>query len=524
MRGKIFLLLFFGILLIGIVSAATYCCEKTTGSNPAFCQNVNDKTQCDSNYKILSTPCASTSFCASGTCVNQKEGTCMPSTQTVCTANGGFWSSKKKTELPQCQLGCCLMGDQAAFVTQVACNRMGVLYGIGTTYQSNVNDELTCLASANPQAKGACVYNKNYQTTCEMTTKKDCQDMATSSTAGNVSFHEGYLCSAQELETICGKTQKTICGNDGNVYFVDSCGNLANIYDSSKVNDENYWTKLQDPTCTSSNNPGNKNSASCGSCDYYSGSMCKEKKSGDNVDYGNNFCKSLDCVDYRGPYVGSSTGFATATNYPKHGETWCATDSKTGNSNSPGATDFKLTCYNGEVNTPEECQSGKRETVCIQNYTVTSAGSKFYTANCKANVWGDCFAQASQSDCEDINVRDCKWIASAGYNFTGSSLGLQNIGSSGMCVPNYAPGFSQTPSSDVTKNCAQASSTCFVKMEKPLIGDWRCTQNCSCLDSSWQSQMNGFCTQLGDCGNQKNYLGKDGYAPNQISIQTGSSG
>ncbi len=527
MRGKIFLLLFFGILLIGIVSAASYCCEKTTSG--AFCQNVNDQSQCDSNYKSLSTPCASTSFCAEGTCIDQQEGTCMPSTERACESNNGFWSPQPQSSLPQCKLGCCLMGDQAAFVTQVACNRMSVLYGIDSTYQPNVNDELTCLASANPQAKGACVYTKDYVTTCEMDTKKDCQTMAQNSALGNVSFHEGYLCSAQELGTVCGKTQNTICGDDGNVYFEDSCGNLANVYDSSKINDENYWTKIQSPTCD--DGKGNKNSPSCGVCDYYSGSMCQAKQSGDSVNYGNNLCRNLDCVNYRGPYSGSPTGYATSTNYPKQGETWCSTDSKTGNSYSPGATDFRLMCYNGEV-TNEECDS-PRQKVCVENDTITSSGSKFYTANCKVNIWQDCWGQSTQSDCEDSNVRDCKWVSSSGYNFTSS--GLQNTGSSGICVPNYAPGFSQTPSSDTTSSCAGASSTCIVRMEKSIGGSWTCSpdstflgwsgkNNCSCLSPNWQTQMNNICTQLGDCGNQKNYLGKDGYTQSQISIQTGSSG
>ena len=532
MRGKIFLLFFFAILLIGIASAANYCCEKTTSG--AFCQNVNNLSQCDNNYKSLSTFCSSTSFCADGTCINQQEGTCIPSTQSACENNNGFWSSQPKTSLPQCQLGCCLIGDQAAFVTQVACNRMSVLYGLDVNYQANINDELTCLASANPQAKGACVYTKNYVNTCEMTTKKDCQTMSQSSAAGNVSFHEGYLCSAQELGTVCGKTQKTTCGDDDKVYFVDSCGNKANIYDASKVNDESYWTKIQNPTCDDGN--GNKDSATCGVCDYYSGSMCQQKKTGDTVSYGDNLCKNLDCKDYRGPYEGSPTGFATAANYPKHGETWCSTDSKTG-VNSPGADSFKMMCYNGEV-TPQECDStsGTRQEICVQNYTLTSNNQKFYNANCKANIWQDCWQQSTQESCEDPSTRDCQWISSGGYNFTNDGQGMIQTGSSGVCVPAYQPGFERGTASDsnVQKDCAIASSVCYVMMEKPLLGNWQCASdfsllgwkgknNCSCLDAGWQSQLNGICNKLGDCGIKQNYFGILGSSQNQIAIKVGST-
>lgn len=520
-------------MLIGIAGAANYCCEKTTGG--AFCQNVNDKSQCDTTStcgtgsnahpcKSLSTFCASTSFCSPGTCVNQQEGTCMPSTQAVCQQNNGFWSPKKKSELPQCQLGCCLTGDQAFFVTSVACTKYEKDTGVKTNYQSSINNELSCLANANPQAKGACVYTKNYQATCAMTTKKDCQNMSKSTAQTGVSFHEGYLCSAQELGTVCGKTSKTICGDDDKVYFVDSCDNLANIYDSSKINDENYWTKLQAPTCD--DKKGNKNSASCGVCDYYSGSMCKAKKTGDSVDYGNNLCKDLDCKDYRGYYSGSPTGYATATNYPKHGETWCATDSTTGDKNSPGATDFKMMCYNGDV-TNDQCDPTKQQ-VCLES---TDSKSKFKTANCKANVWGDCWAQSSKENCEDVNVRDCKWASSYGFNFTSDGRGMINTGSSGICVPKDYPGSYHGESKDpnVTESCKRATSVCYVKMEKPIFGSWTCNSgnpnnNCSCLSSSWKNNVNNICTQLGDCGLKKNYLNKDGFSYEPVSIQTGSTG
>ena len=550
---KIFLLFLLGIFLIRIISATT-CCEKTTSG--AWCQDVNDSSECDSNFRSISSFCASTSYCQLGTCINQQDGTCVSTTETICNNNDGFWSSSQQDALPQCKLGCCLIGDGASFVTQVACNKQSSDYGLSSTFDANINDEQTCLAMANPETQGACVYTQNYITTCQLTTKQNCQSEALSSSLSNVTFHEGYLCSAQQLGTNCGKSTQTQCDDSGNVRFVDTCGNLANIYDASKVTYESYWTTIQTPTCTSSSNPGNKDSATCGACDYYSGSMCEAKTASDTLTggtlIGNNFCKNLDCKDYRGPY---ETGTASATNYPKHGETWCATDTGTGyeqglsitgsgnNVNPPGNNQFRLMCYNGEV-TNELCDSN-RQLICAQNYTSLSSGDKFYEANCKTNQWTDCFNQTTQSNCEDINSRDCVWMGSNGYSFV-TSQGLVNTGASGICVPKYAPGFDRDQTNQVVggASCGIASSVCNVDMIKiGLSNTWTCkadegagifngfksfTNNCSCIGgvgnddegAAWGIQQNKICTQMGDCGNKTNYIGNFGYPNTQIVTQT----
>ena len=46
-------------------------------------------------------------------------------------------------------------------------------------------------------------------------------------------------------------TKETTCieGKD-EVYFKDSCGNIANIYDSSKINDKGYWNKVIGNACS----------------------------------------------------------------------------------------------------------------------------------------------------------------------------------------------------------------------------------------------------------------------------------
>lgn len=533
------------IFLIGIVSAVT-CCERTTGG--AWCQNVDDESECNvgvnpitgNPYRSIDAFCDATSYCKPGTCVDQQEGTCMPNTpQIVCEGKYGYWSDKPRSELPQCQLGCCLIGDQAAFVTQVSCNRMSSSYGLTVDYRGDISNEIDCLMSASPRAKGACVYTKDYAKTCELTTKEECQSKQQTSTSLDVTFHEGYLCSAQTLETICGKSRQTRCEGD-DVYFVDTCGNLANIYDSSRINDENYWTYIQEPTCTPASNPGNTGSATCGDCDFYSGSMCQKKKAGESVVAGDYLCRDLDCVDYNGEYSGDG--------HPKHGESWCETD------NSPGGTHYRLLCYNGEVST-EICDT-TRQKICSEK--IVDEATEFYTGNCKVNLWQDCVAQNNSDDCGDENVRDCEWQTfertngHGVYSFTSEGLkeGGSTSGEDGTCVPKYAPGFERDGSDDTVggEMCGMASSICYVLMKKaagPFGPTWRCEQqgdplvsgylnNCSCLEkrdvtnledlevnSEWAEGLNNqICTRLGDCGVKKNVIDKWGDEDNPLEMAT----
>ncbi len=533
-KMMILLLLFIGIFLIGNTAAVT-CCEKTTAG--AWCQNVNDESQCATGtnpltgepYRKISAFCDATSYCRPGTCINNQEGTCISSPQIVCEGNYGFWSDKTKDQLPQCQLGCCLVGDQAAFVTQVSCNRFASLYGLEVNYRTDVNNELSCLASANPTVKGACVYTKDYVKTCEIATKQECQNKQKTSASSDFEFHEGYLCSAQELETVCAKSQKTRCEGD-DVYFVDTCGNLANIYDSSKVDNENYWTFIQDPVCSDSGNPGNKNSPNCGDCDYFSGSMCQEKAVGDSVNYGDFLCKDLDCTNYRGAYSGSPTGTATANNFPQHGETWCANDATDGNENSPGATYYRLLCYNGDV-TVEICDT-TRQKICAEEKDEESG--RFF-GNCKVNVWQDCTAQTTKEDCENENVRDCVWVQEDGgqkiseiyggisepHYYYFSKEGLKNDKEGmGACVPKYSPGFARDGSNTAIggEMCNQATTVCKVKEEKGLLDSgYHCVDNCYCKDSEWVESLNNICSQLGDCGSSVNYIGTEGQAQKALT-------
>lgn len=518
-----------GILLIGIISAQ--CCERTLEG--AWCQNAEEN-ECDVTGDLRSVPtsCESTSYCRLGTCINTREGTCMPnSPQSPCIdpngdgdfSDGGEWDERDKADIPQCQLGCCLIGEQAAFVTQTRCKTLSSIYGLETNYRTDIANEVECISSASPDVKGACVFEEEYQKNCKMTTKKECQDMGDTV---DTEFYEGYLCSAESLETICGPRGGTTCvdGRD-EIYFLDTCGNLANIYDDTLIDDQDYWTFIQEPDCD--DGAGNQDSATCGACDYFLGSTCKEVERGENVNYGNYICKDLDC-EFEG-------------NTYSHGETWCADARGVGNS-LVGSRYFRMVCYNGEVSV-EPCADYRQET-CIQ-----SDVNGFSSAACRVNRWQDCYSQTNEKDCTNGDKRDCQWLEGASIllDEDGDSLAVDEEGQSidASCVPEYAPGFNfWEDGGDASDMCAMANTQCVVYYEAS-IGDLargergevvedpdcydlcreeggdrdECKEDCKakCVEEDgkwneeWKDQMVEICNSLGDCGSKDNYVGDEGY-------------
>ena len=478
---KYFIFSLFLVLCLFLVSAETnYCCEKTASG--AWCQN-DLETNCDASYRVAPTSCESTSYCKRGCCYDSQEGTCTEnSPQKVCEDGGGVWEDDALCVIPQCSLGCCVLGDQAAFVTQVRCKRLASLYGLETTFNSDITSEVQCIMETTSETEGACVYGSDYDLSCIFTTQSECDNMEDS----NSTFYKDYLCSSDELGTNCGPTEDTVCveGKD-QVYFVDSCGNVANVYDASKIDDKEYWSKIYrlDESCGYGDS--NANSKECGNCDYYLGSTCKEYERGEDKtspSYGDNICRDLSCTWDGATY--------------NHGETWCADAEGTGE-NLPGSRYFRLVCYNGEV-TVEPCADYRQE-VCEENDV-----EGFSSAACVANQWEDCVLQEDQDDCENSDLRDCRWATA---------------GSISLCVPNNAPGFdfwtesSNDSSEEGSKweaTCALADTSCVVTYETDLFGGKECVDNCECLEDSWEDEMEAMCRSIGDCGGGTNYIGREG--------------
>src|SRR3989344_3516005 len=252
------------ILVVGVASALepTVCCERTTGG--AYCQNAPEA-QCDNSLRSSPSSCEATSFCKMGFCYDSQQGTCDENTpQKLCEVKGGVWEEESEDgSVPaQCELGCCLIGDQAAYVTQTRCKKLSAVYGLETDFRASIQDEVSCIALSQTAEKGACVREIAGEKTCTMTTRPECAGAplrANSSETAEVQFYVNTLCSSEELGTNCGPSEKTTCidGKD-EVYFLDTCGNVANIYDAAKIKDKSYWAKIvdKDDSCA-----GDKNNA-----------------------------------------------------------------------------------------------------------------------------------------------------------------------------------------------------------------------------------------------------------------------
>lgn len=500
MKNKSIILLVIGVLLFSLASinvsaVDNVCCEKTTTG--FFCQNA-PQSQCATGFKTAPTSCKSTSFCKPGVCYNTLQGTCLENTpENVCTTNGGTWSLTKPAA---CNLGCCILGDQASFVTLTRCKYLAGSLGLQTNFNKGITDEAQCIQQVQNQDKGACVYDFEFQRTCKFTTRAECGTGVNGSSKGE--FFKDKLCTADELNTNCGWTKKTACapGKDG-VYFLDSCGNFANIYDSSKVPNvvnlsqapeeiRTYWTnvKTKEESCNPSG--ANENSKSCGNCDYLSGSYCRSSDvAGVNANYGDFVCADLKCK--------------TSEGEKKHGESWCVYDDKgtTGKSNNAvGSRFYKHICINGEE-VVEQCADFRQEE-CIQDTYKTASGKPFTAAACRVNRWQDCLTQVEKDDCLNTDKRDCNWI---------DGVKVGNSTGDGSCVPKNTPGLKFWEGDEAKNACAQGNYQCLVTFEKGLLGGESCVSGCECLDENWKQQRIALCQSIGDCGPKINFIGESGY-------------
>lgn len=538
---KLLTILFLILFIIPLINseaspwpAYNVCCEKTI--NNAWCQNTL-KQNCDTRFRSTPTSCEATSFCKPGICFDSSEGLCMDNTpQRVCNDANGTWMDATAS-VPQCNLGCCVLGTQASFVTLTRCKKLSGFYGLETDFRTNIKDEFNCIAIASAQDIGACVFESDYQRTCKFTTRADCLGVGT---GGNITspgeFHKDYLCSAEELATNCGITTQTMCvaGKD-EIYFKDSCGNPANIYDANKKDDKSYWQKVIDKSqaCGAGSSNGNTGSKSCGNCDYFKGSICKE---GD-ANYGDYVCTDLNCYNTK-----------NGEDY-KNGESWCEYQSNTGEGkDTVGSRQFRHVCINGEE-TVEPCADFRNE-VCYEEELETSAGV-FIEAACRVNRWRDCIDQDTEEKCLNTDKRDCYWLPGAMFtglekeeeeasttgtsgqtfsattpSFSGGVTGQvvapitgfaskddEETGSGvqlggGACLPNVPPGLKFWSDGDSKSICALGNSKCVVTYEKGLIGGGGCSDNCECLESGYAQSMNRICTSLGDCGAYVNVLNR----------------
>ncbi len=562
-NAVLFLSVLFGVLFfvgLGVAanSEASYCCEKT--NEGAWCVN-DEQSACAAGYNAAPTSCETTSYCKLGTCYDSDEGLCMGNTpQRTCVDGGGTWDIREVGQVPQCQLGCCVIADQAAFVSLVRCKKLSSFFGIENNYKTDITNEVDCIAESNAQDIGACVYEKDFDRLCEFTTRGECGGSSDVGVANNGSndtnvgieisgertFYEDYLCSAEELGTSCARQTTTTC-DKGDVFWVDSCGNRENVYSDNKEKSWNHGRVLEASGVCNANDGSD---VDCGNCDYMLGSRCGEF-SGliGGPSKGDYYCQKTVCVD-------------RDNSERVNGESWCVTDEGAGDGKDRvGSRYYREICNDGAVRV-EACSDYRNE-ICIEDFIGTSSG-EFGVAACRVNRWQDCTSQLEEGDCLNIDRRDCKWMPSVmgmligggqissgestdysnpsdddafsnptseGDSFSvpitgesifgGSDEGEENIGVTetnrpdGICVPNFSPGLAFWEDGSARGVCGQASAKCVVVYEKGLLdSDWEIKSGKECLDESWARSANNVCTALGDCGGYVNFNGEysaDGY-------------
>lgn len=362
------------LISVPLASAVTYtptgCCIE--GNDGAICQDFSflEQDMCKTN--LLSTNCASVENCQKGCCYSASEGICsLNAPKSQCIANGGNWSNSPNCDIPQCVMGCCILGEEASVATPRECTKLSRALEFETNFQP-MDSSGACQAYTGASDKGACLTPTNDYSgefNCKFTNKGNCK-------SGD--FRPGFLCTAPELNTICKPSKKTTCveGKD-QVYYLDSCNNLANVYDSTKLEDEAYWTVIIDPA-SSCSSPGKD----CGNCDYISGSVCEKYRDGKDAKptYGDNVCRDLNCA-----------------NGKKHGETWCISDyTNTETGVAPvGSRWFKGICMDGEI-TIEPCADFNNE-ICIE----ASSNSRT-EAQCIMNDWRSCISANDEETYEQV--------------------------------------------------------------------------------------------------------------------------
>lgn len=476
---SVLLIVFLNSSLVSATSTQTVCAIYT--KQGTTCQDVlPSDVNTNPAYPTTSynTACSSVADC-SGTCVDPTDGLCAASNKYDCTSSSGNYFSSLPNQVPQCAVGCCLLGDQSSLTTQDNCQNLSSQKGVNLNFDPNVNDQATCSAMAYPEIKGACVYQTSSTTTCQFTTKKNCDSL----TAGtNIKFYPDFLCTNQNLGTNCVKTQETTClDTSDQVFYVDSCGNTANVYDSTKYNTINYWNYIAGTNgvanVSGGDNNGNRESPTNGNCNYLNGSTCMEYNAATDTNkpiYGDNICRDLSCKT--GSFVsvfttayGSARTQAGIPKYPVNGESWCGTEINgriilggtngstlsytlgnyvnnnnagsivTGVFGSAGGASYllpstlnldKSSALPGTVYTEFICQNGEittktydaRQKVCDQ-YETTNG---YFSSSIAMNRWQDCYYQNSSKNCLDNSTRDCEWIL--GYSIENDpSTGLPYV-------------------------------------------------------------------------------------------------
>ncbi|MDP6586608.1 MAG: hypothetical protein QF535_18280, partial [Anaerolineales bacterium] len=445
------------------------CCQETKSGD--FC-SYEAASECKPGSLMASTSCELTSYCQTGCCFDNEDGLCYPNApKSRCEDDfGGEWSNSKDcSSEAKCELGCCLIGTQGAYVTEGKCrDEVSKHVDITMDFRTDVGSEQACVDLARAEEKGCCVTEDS----CQFGTAASCS-VASSETTG---FHAGQKCSDLNVGTCkncvsTGKTGvstgKTGClPNEEDVFKFDSCGNPDGILGG--VGGE-------------------------GDCDYLAGTLC-----GDSDGDGEFTCESVDCsgdlIVEREDFEGSSLMEERST--VLNGESWCMFDDPVMQSNTePGGKDpvgsryYRGVCINGKEFV-EPCADYRKEW-CVDGgveFTVGTEEKTYVEAQCRENRWQSCIDDCNTADvltmdaeqykdaieddnvcCNDVTRRDCSWVKN-------------------KCVPKASPGF-KFWEDDGSDTCSKADMSCKVILHCP---GW----NAATGECEEESAAAGFVTGL----------------------------
>lgn len=445
-------------ILSPFVLAQTGCCEVTVQGE--YCRTV-DIEQCLPDVSFAPTSCEQTSYCKPGCCYSSSSGRCfMQSPRAACEKEtDATWTDDPTCNFPLCKKGCCLISDQAFFVTEIQCRKTASDYeGVEFQFREDIRSESGCIAEARNKDQGCCIREDG---TCTFTTRDNCDEASLTPEQIQIGarktpgFYKDYLCSHEQLGCDCVKQSTTGCLGE-NLYWFDSCGNRENIYDRDTARSYNRGFVLSEADSCRITGP---NDINCGNCDYSQGTVCGTDRD-KLMPVGNNICIDLNCkTTYDDTVSPNADGGAK-----KHGESWCLYDSVPGlGRDMVGSRHYRVLCINGEE-IIEPCKDFRDE-ICIQGVlggeifnnieALTGAfrDEDYIEAGCRDNRWQDCSAcnminkvgeneiekgnvpdaiiEARKKCCEDFNARDCMWIE-------GLLPGSPDVG--GTCVPDIPPG------------------------------------------------------------------------------------
>ncbi len=167
-----FLIIFsiFSIYAPAVKAQQKACCEKTNANEYCVFTDVGN---CDKSGRIAYTTCEQTNFCSLGCCYSSSDGSCNKNTpKALCNSKkDASYIESPNCDIAACQKGCCLIGEEAFFVTQTQCKQYGSQFpNMKVNFDSSASTEKACLEKSRSQEIGCCVTEE----ACSFTTRDAC--------------------------------------------------------------------------------------------------------------------------------------------------------------------------------------------------------------------------------------------------------------------------------------------------------------------------------------------------------------